>query len=163
MRSLYRRSINRARAFLQLFVLLLALFAMLEFVLGSGFGLMQAARCFPAIGCNAGPGGFDAIVHVVSGLAEGVLFAILVRVSTRHRSARRILGLLVLYAVALAVAWELFEYGVDRLGLAGAFGGTNVLLQHGADDTVADMILSGGAAVLAGLLGIRHRREARES
>lgn len=165
MRETYHRYVTHAYRELLLLVFLLALFALLEFIIGAGFSWAAPDVCFRYIGCNRGFFGFDGITHAVSGAAEGTIFAILVRGARRQRTLRRHLFMLALFALCLAIGWELTEWFVDNLQLPlrypELFFGTTAGYQLSRIDTFGDIVCTGSMAYLFGWLGIALRRQGR--
>lgn len=163
--SLHRYVARSQRGILTIFVILCALFALLEFVLGITYGWMASERCFPLLDCNIGPFGFDALVHFTSGLATGVFFALLVRGSLREKTLRRQLFDLLVFGFCIVFAWELIEWIGDLINFGAIIGNfldiPNQVLQLSRLDTIGDVIFGSIGTFLAGVLGIIFRKDAR--
>lgn len=166
-KTLSRYIAHDTKGFLILFVLLLALFSLLQFFLGTAHGFMMHDRCFELLGCNVDAVGFDGLVHFVSGLAAGVFFALLVRGAHKHRTISRNFVGLFLFALTTVLAWELTEWLGDALQVGllfdGLLYGTNTSFQPSHADTIGDMILGTAGTLIAGVMGVAFRRDtARE-
>lgn len=118
-----------------------------------GFGIMEVLgdiypgyianhHCFPVLGCNIGFFGYEGWMHFVSGIcvALGLLWAY-----ERGYLRRHTLWSLVGWSGAIAIAWELVEWGYDlvRIHLLDMdLLNPNNLAQPNALDTVGDIVLA---------------------
>ncbi|WP_203076777.1 hypothetical protein [Falsiroseomonas ponticola] len=95
----------------------------------------------PGYGLNwfHGANPYDEVVHLVSGLLAGAVFAGLVLADGRPRGRRRLAALGLPFGLALACGWEGFE------ALLGIIGNTA--------DTLSDIALTAGGAVLGAAMG----------
>ncbi len=136
---------------------LAALFLFGEFVAGHSWDLMDNARCFPYIGCNAGLWGYDAVLHTLSGVIAVVALLWLGRIWSRfdfysYTPLRRGVSIFIIL-LAIGIGWETWEFSVDQLVVGSVnpqlirFG---VPLQPSALDTVGDLVVStvGGLVTL---------------
>lgn len=128
--------------------------------LGAGLALwiaMAAAlHVAGALGLYAAFGWYDQVTHTVSAsLVAGVGYAV-VSALERHSTAidfppRFRLTLVVLFVLAIGVAWEILEFASG--GLASLVGGEAALAQYGLADIALDLVFDGVGAVLVGVWG----------
>jgi hypothetical protein len=62
----------------------------------------------------------------------------------------------VLFVMAFGVLWEVLEFGIG--GAAETFGVQQVLIQHGIDDSMTDLLFDAVGAVIVGTWGQIHTR-----
>jgi hypothetical protein len=62
----------------------------------------------------------------------------------------------VLFVMAFGVIWEVLEFGIG--GAANTFGVQQVLIQHGIDDSMTDLLFDAVGAVVVGTWGQLHTR-----
>jgi hypothetical protein len=62
----------------------------------------------------------------------------------------------VLFVMAFGVLWEVLEFGIG--GAASTFGVQEVLIQHGIDDSMTDLLFDAVGAVIVGTWGQIHTR-----
>jgi hypothetical protein len=62
----------------------------------------------------------------------------------------------VLFVMAFGVIWEVLEFGIG--GAAETFGVQQVLIQHGIDDSMTDLLFDAVGAVVVGTWGQLHTR-----
>jgi len=117
-------------------------------------------------GLYAQVGWWDHLTHATSAsLVAGVGYTV-VRAIDLHseevRIPRRFAFVYILVVVlAFGVAWELFEFGLDRLAT-----GTGVempLAQHGLDDTVRDLIFNSLGGFVVAFFGQVHLTDVAET
>lgn len=136
------------------------IFSVLMFVLLAGTGLygpdlMANGLCYRYLGCNTGFFGFDAVVHLASGITETLLALWLMRrfpsISLLHSSFWKNLVIIVSLAVLFAFIWEFLEFVPDHYRVfvlhINLFS-PNRLYQPDNTDTMGDMV----AALLGAIL-----------
>jgi TRAP-type uncharacterized transport system fused permease subunit len=144
--DIYRQA-KIERILFNLSVILIIIFLFANYIVGKVFGLMENSHCYPFLGCNAGFGGYDAIVHFMSGIM--LVFSLLW--IFRRFPAYSLLTkpfwknlLIILSIVALiCVCWEFLEYLDDHFRvyvLHMNLLNPNRLSQPSNADTVGDMI-----------------------
>jgi hypothetical protein len=105
---------------------------------------------------------YDKVAHFVSGTAIallgflGVIF--IDRYWKMNLRSHFIAGFTVIFGLAMAAAWEIYEYSIDTI-----FGGNLAgRMQAGLADTMNDMIFTLAASILVGVLAalwFRHHRK----
>lgn len=128
-------------------------------------GLMNNDACFPILGCNAGFGGFDALVHLVSGASEVVIVIWLIRTWPKVNILTNTYwkNIVILSAIVLLLSffWELSEYIGDwgRMYIwHHDLIHPNMLYQASDADTMGDMTFSFVGALISSSL-LRFFRE----
>jgi uncharacterized membrane protein YjdF len=111
---------------------------------------------------------WDIALHATSGLLLGIFGFLLVyalnedRHIDLHMKPHFVAFFAFLFAVAVGATWEIFEYAMDAL-----FGTTMQKPMwndpSGLTDTMWDLIVDAGGALIISLLGWRHLRSPRES
>jgi hypothetical protein len=93
---------------------------------------------------------WDVVLHIGSGIVLGFAgFIILFSLYTRDKVAASSLLIAIFsfcFALAIGAVWEIFEYAMDR-----AFGLN--MQRSGLTDTMWDLIVDSGGALLASILG----------
>lgn len=99
-------------------------------------GLIGNGLCFPILGCNIGFGGYDGLVHFVSGICIGLGLLWLTR-----RQAKQF----VLWALGIALGWEGVEWAYDAVRAEALhmdlLSPANIMTQPSGIDTVGDIVL----------------------
>lgn len=128
--------------------------------LSAGLGIWIATAAtlhvLGALGLYAAFGWYDQVTHTVSAsLVAGVGYAV---VGALERYSRAIefpprfrLGLVVLFVLAIGVAWEILEFASG--GLAAVVGGEPALAQYGLADVVLDLVFDAVGALVVGVWG----------
>lgn len=103
----------------------------------------------PGYGLNwfYGANPYDEVVHLVSGLLAGAVFAGLVRADGIPRTAWTLLRLGIAFGLALGLGWEAFEWATGLIGTA--------------TDTISDIILTAAGAALGAALSVPFARDRR--
>lgn len=96
-------------------------------------------------------GWWDNLTHALSASLIAGIGYILVRALDLHHDeirlpSRYLFVYVILFVMAIAVVWELFEFGLDMLSEQTEMG--MPLAQHGLDDTVRDIIFNTVGATL---------------
>lgn len=110
-------------------------------------GLIANIHCFPILGCNTGPLGYDGLVHFMSGICIGLGLLWLKRRETKQ---------FVVWGLSIALVWEGMEWGYDsfRSGVLGMnlLSPQNIMTQPTGIDTIGDIMLGclGTALIYAG-------------
>jgi hypothetical protein len=73
-----------------------------------------------------------------------------------HLPGRFTFVFVVLFVLAFGVVWEVLEFGLG--GAAATFGFQQVLVQHGIEDTMTDLVFNTVGAVVVGTWGQIHDR-----
>lgn len=101
---------------------------------------------------------YDKIAHLVSGTAValigflGVIF--LDKYWDMNLKTPFIIGFTIIFGMALAGFWEIYEYFIDNV-----FGGSMAgLMQHGLDDTMLDMIFVLIGSIIVSILAVFYFR-----
>lgn len=96
---------------------------------------------------------WDALLHISSGFILGFAGFLLlyIKVSQNKLKANNLIVGLIIFSLGMAfgAVWEIFEFGVD------GFFGTN-MQKNGLHDTMWDLIVDGGGALVVALLGSRY-------
>jgi hypothetical protein len=114
---------------------------------GDYFGWMSNAACYAYLGCNAGFFGYDAIVHMLSGITEVFAFIWITRTFARldifnHDTFWKNVLTMVACAALAGVVWEMGECALDSIRLYWLHQNIlvpNHLLQPTNDDTMGDL------------------------
>lgn len=139
----------------------LGTFGIMEFLGDVYPGYIDNRHCFPVLGCNLGPAGYEGLMHFVSGVcvALGLMWA-----HERGYRLARALDAKTFFVLSLGIAivWELGEWGFDlvriyALGMDLAI--PNRLAQPNGADTVGDVALAIAGTALA-YFWIRHKKTA---
>ncbi|GEM_PF-2690096 len=151
----------------------LPLIATLLFTAGliAGHWLIESSHCYPILGCNAGFGGYDALLHFVAGIME---VAILVRLrlwasfNSTEKFWKNFILLLSLVAL-LSVGWEILEflhdYFFSKFELFNALSifRPYTLTQPSTSDTMGDILFTLIAGMIAGALVLGRRQKKKYS
>jgi uncharacterized membrane protein YjdF len=153
-----------ARKLFPTLITLSFIFLFANYILGKVFGLMENSRCYPLLGCNAGFGGYDALMHFYSGILLILwLFWIFKRYpKTNLLTPSFLKNLLILISIIAltAVMWEFLEYNFDHFRIYVLHMNLyhpNELSQASNSDTMGDMIynLAGSLLTIFGLKSIK--------
>jgi uncharacterized membrane protein YjdF len=133
------------------------LFAAAEFFADSSFWLIENARCFEYLGCNAGFLGYDATVHFFGGVFEAILIVWIgekyLHLKILHDRFWKNALLMVMAVAFFAAVWEIYEFVLDNFA-AYFFNHVpslfNELAQPGNGDTVGDMMFG----ILGAVVGV---------
>lgn len=150
----FARSLAKQRRhfFISLFI-----FAFAVFLGGIWPGWMHSSYCFKYLGCNAGFGGYDALVHFLGGITGAAFILWFIKKYPRWNilsgDALRD-SFMVIAIVALAgVSWEIIEFSIDHfriLVLHQDIVHLGHLLQPSNSDTMGDLVFD----LLGGIIGI---------
>ncbi len=96
--------------------------------------------------------GYDTITHFVASILVGFLAFIIIYILDQyweglHMDVYAMAFLVVIFAMAMGVVWELFEWGIDL-----AFG-TNE--QWGLQDTMKDLLVDTLAGIVIAVIGVK--------
>jgi len=126
---------------------------------GDIFGLMSNQACYTLFGCNVGFFGYDAMMHLLSGLVEVTLILWLVRkkpaLNPFSSSFTKNVVIMVAICVLLGVLWELGEFTFDSYRiyvLHQDLFHPNLLAQASNSDTMGDLTFGMAGAYLSTLL-----------
>lgn len=108
--------------------------------------LLATLLASPGYGLNYfyGVNPYDEIVHLLSGVLAGAVFAALLLADGRERSGKAMALAGIGFGLALGIGWELFEWAVGIIG--------------DWQDTWTDMVLTGAGACAGALLWQRFGR-----
>jgi hypothetical protein len=92
---------------------------------------------------------YDKVIHCLSGVATALIGHYAVEYFDAQRSPRLFRGLfIVFFSMAIATAWEFFEFAMDKLlGFS-----MQQLISQGLDDTMYDLIAATVGSVFGGWL-----------
>ena len=130
-------------------IFFVSLFCFTLFILGDSFGQMNNSNCFKLMGCNAGFFGYDAFVHLISGMMQATFILWLARRYTRfnilHNSFWKSFFVIVATVALIGLCWEMLEFLGDRFRIfilhINLFT-PNKLFQASNADTMGDMIFA---------------------
>ncbi len=95
---------------------------------------------------------FDKVVHFLSGVGTSIIGYYALNYFKTSKTPKIFRGLfIVFFSMAIAVAWEFFEYGCD------VFLGTHMqtLVSEGVDDTMLDLLAATAGSVIGAWLWSR--------
>ena len=97
---------------------------------------------------------YDKIAHLVSGTAVAMLgflgVVFLDKYWNMNLRTLFIVGFTIIFGMALAGFWEIYEYLVDKI-TGGSFAGP---MQHGLDDTMLDMMFVLAGSIIVSILAV---------
>lgn len=138
------------------------LFAFFSIIGNYGPDLMANGLCFKYFGCNSGFFGFDAVVHLVSGIAETAVILMLMRrfpsFSVLHSSFWKDLLFVLSLALLIGFIWEFVEFIPDQyrvLVLHANLTSPDRLYQASNNDTMGDLLATMFGALLVAVPFIR--------
>jgi hypothetical protein len=104
---------------------------------------------------------WDSLTHALSASVVAAVGYAAARAFDRHSTAvylpPRFTFLFVLvFVMAFGVFWEVLEFAIGEAALL--FDGPEILIQHGVEDTMTDLIFNTVGAVVVGTWGQLHRR-----
>ena len=135
------------------------------FILGWALGIrgpvfIDNYKCYALLGCNMGFFGYDAVLHLWSGIMDVVLIIWITRkfpaVNIFHKQFWKNFLIIISFVAFISVAWEIGELGHDQYRMKVLHQNLTVpnhLDQPSNDDTMGDMTFAIiGAALTAGAL-----------
>lgn len=137
------------------FLIILITFIIFYILGHAGPAYLVGTTCVTFLGCNAGPLGYDALLHVISSILYvlGLLWLIkkYPKLTILTDNLWKNVFIIISFVALMSVAWEIIEYTHDSIRLAQNPSFPTLELDQPTNaDTMGDLIISliAGAATL---------------